>query len=119
MPSLGKSSVISGKDHIMAAIARKEAVAMLKQAIGQFQADDLREVYNELFPETPVSEDQVRKDPDGTKSRISDHINQGLEIEEILDLWRVVFPSDRNVFYDEESETVHINEESQWVQYAD
>jgi hypothetical protein len=103
----------------MAAIAREEAVGMLKHAIGQFQADDLRETYNELFPETPVSEGQVRKDAGGTKSRILDHINHGLEIEEILDLWPVVFPNDRNVFYDEDTATIHINEEPQRIQYAD
>ena len=82
----------------MAAIATDKAVGMLKQAIGQFQADDLREVYNELFPERPISEGETRKDPALVERRVLQHIDNGLEIQEILDLWRVVFPKDRNVF---------------------
>ncbi len=103
----------------MAAIAREEAVGMLKQAIGQFQADDLREVYNELFPEKPVSEEETRKDAPLVEKHVLQHIDHGLEIQEILDLWRVVFPKDRNVFYDDDTATVHTNEESNPFQYAD
>ncbi|MHC5541359.1 hypothetical protein ACYOEI_24320 [Singulisphaera rosea] len=39
------------------------------------------------------------------------HIRDGLEAEEIVDLWNVVFPTDRHVWYDEGSRVIHYNEE--------
>jgi len=40
-----------------------------------------------------------------------------LDAEEIVDLWNVVFPQDRNVWYDEEAKAIHYNEEM--VGYVD
>ena len=31
--------------------------------------------------------------------------------EEIVDLWNVLFPADRNVWYDEQEDKIHYNEE--------
>ena len=45
------------------------------------------------------------------------HIRSGLEAEEIVDLWNVVFPGDRNVWYNEEDDEIHYNEEA--VGYVD
>jgi hypothetical protein len=118
MPTLGRISHSEGGP-VMATIAREKAVGMLKQAIEQFQADDLREVYNELFPEKPISEEETGRDAPQVEKRVLQHMNNGLEIQEILDLWRVVFPRDRNVFYDDDTATIHTNEESNPLQYAD
>ena len=41
----------------------------------------------------------------------------GLEAEEIVGLWNVVFPEDRNVWYDDETKAIHFNEEM--AGYAD
>ena len=42
---------------------------------------------------------------------VAKHIRGGLEAEEIVDLWNVVLPEDRNVWYDEEAMAIHFNEE--------
>ena len=65
------------------------------------------------------TEDQARQDRSRLLARISDHVKRGLAAEEIVHLWNVVFPVDRNVYHDEESNTVHFNEQTQSVQYAD
>jgi hypothetical protein len=50
---------------------------------------------------------------------IMNRIQNGLEDEEIVDLWNVVFPKDRNVWYDDETERVHFNEEPEHVESTD
>ena len=48
---------------------------------------------------------------------LAQHVRSGLEAEEIVDLWNVVFPDDRNVWYDEEDDKIHYNEEA--IGYAE
>ena len=72
-----------------------EAIDRLIEAVEQAQADDLAEIYTELYPD--------RQAPDATGSarsplirQIVDHIRQGIEPEEVIDLWNVIYPEDRN-----------------------
>ncbi len=68
------------------------------------------EIYSELFPE--------RSSPTSPPaSEIARQIRGGLEAEEIVDLWNVVFPEDRNVWYDEEEKSVCYNEGQ--IRYAE
>ncbi len=78
----------------MPALSKNEAVEKLAVVVEQAKPSDLTEIYAELFPEKPVS-----STPDA--SNIALHIRSGLEAEEIVDLWNVVFPADRNVWYNE------------------
>ncbi|HKI33420.1 MAG TPA: hypothetical protein VKA46_16315 [Gemmataceae bacterium] len=103
----------------MPAISRHEAVRRLLREVASLPADDLAEVYNELFPSQPTTEDQARQNRTGLLDRITDHVNRGLHPEEIVSLWNVVFPKDRHVSYDEETSTLHYGEASESVQYAD
>lgn len=48
---------------------------------------------------------------------IARRVREGLEAEEIVDLWNVVFPEDRQVWYDEEVNSICYNEEV--VRYVD
>ncbi len=94
----------------MSSISRSEAVATLNDQFSRLTDDDLVEVYNELFPEEPVNEDAVRRQRDTVVQRIVGHVRQGLETEEIVDLWNVVFPRARSVWYDEADEALHFDE---------
>jgi len=94
----------------MSAVATPVAVERLIQAIEDMHADDLVEAYNELFPEEPLSQDEAYEDVIPVVERIVNHINRGLEVEELLDLWNVVFPKHRNVAYDEETEAISFEE---------
>jgi hypothetical protein len=92
----------------MPAVSKDEAIDRLVKAVEQARADDLAEIYTELFPD--------RQTPDATGPalarlvrQIVDHIRQGIEPEEIVDLWNVVFPEDRHVWFDEEDMVFRYN----------
>jgi hypothetical protein len=88
----------------MPALSRAEATEKLAMGVEKAKPSLLEEIYSELFPEKPSTCPPVASD-------IVNHIRSGLEAEEIVDLWNVVFPEDHNVWYDEEVEAIRFNEE--------
>jgi hypothetical protein len=46
-------------------------------------------------------------------------MDKGLEVEEILALWSVVFPKQRRVWFDEDESLVHYDEKTEPVGKAD
>jgi hypothetical protein len=100
----------------MSAIKKDQAVSKLITAIHAMQLDDIAEVCNELFPESPTDTTRVKEDPQRFQKQVFDYIDKGLEVEEILDLWRVVFPKDRRVRFNEE--TSELTYEDQEFLYA-
>ena len=88
----------------MPALTKNQAVEQLAVVVETVKPSTLAEVYAELFPETPSSPPPSAKD-------VAQHIRNSLEAEEIVDVWNVVFPSHRNVWYDEEENQIHYNEE--------
>jgi hypothetical protein len=103
----------------MPEIPRDQAVQRLAGELVSMPPDDLAEVYNELFPSQPTTEDQARQDRNHLLDRIHDHVARGLHPEEIVGLWNVVFPKERHVSYDEETNTLHYGQTSESVQFAD
>jgi len=102
----------------MATITKQQAVDRLAQAIEKSNADDIVETYKEVFPAVPVA-DVKAKAPPALLQEIMAHVGAGLYVEEILDLWRVVFPWSRRVWFDEEEGLLHLEEESEWVSQAE
>ena len=94
----------------MPALSKAEATERLAAGVERAKPSDLPEIYAELFPERPAGATPAA-------SEIARHIRDGLEAEEMVDLWNVVFPKDRNVWYDEETRAIHFNEEM--AGYAD
>ncbi len=93
----------------MPAISGGEAVERLAKAAERASSEDLVEIYAELYPENSLP------DVSGTRAgavakEIAAHIRERIEPEEIVDLWNVVFPTDRDVYYDEEDDTLRYNE---------
>ena len=103
----------------METIPKQQAVNLLSQAVQEAHPDDLVEIYNELFPEDPTSEDEVNENPSALVQKIVAHIDSGLEVEEVLDLWNVMFPKHRKVWFDEEEGLIHYDEKSEPVGHAD
>ena len=103
----------------MSTIPLNMAVTRLENEIEQFVPDDLIEVHNELFPETPIVRNGQIESREKLLPVIREYIQEGLEVEEIVDLWNVVFPKDRNVWYDEETSTFHFNEQPQRVESSE
>lgn len=89
----------------MPAIPLKEAVERLAQAVEQAAAEDLVEYYRELYPANPIP-DAKGAEASVLAKAVAAHIREGLEPEEAVDLWNVVFPVDRRVSYDEEADTL-------------
>lgn len=100
----------------MPALLKSEAVERLACAVEGASSDDLVEIYAELFPATPIPE-TTGANGQALAQRLAAHVRTSLEPEEVVDLWNVVFPSDRNVSYDEEEGVLKYNEKE--LRYAE
>lgn len=89
----------------MPALTTDVAAERIAKVIEQAKPTTLTEIYAELFPEKPAA-------PVPTAVDLAQLVRSGLEAEELVSLWNVVFPGDRNVWFDEEDEKIHYNEES-------
>jgi len=94
----------------MPTLSIAEATDRLARGVERAKPGDLGEIYSEIFPNEPVNL-QV------TADELARQIRSGLEVEELVDLWNVVFPQDSNVWYNEETRAIHYNE--QIAEYAD
>ena len=102
----------------MSTVNKDQALELLTKEVRQkFGVDELLEVYNEVFPDRPRTEDEAHQDSSPLIEQLVEHINSGQEIDEILDLWGLIFTKHRNVWYDEEEERIHYNEETEAVPY--
>jgi hypothetical protein len=89
----------------MPAISMKEAVERLAQAVEKAAPDDLIEIFAELFPAEGLP-DVSGAQAAALAKQLAERVRTGIEPEEVVDLWNVVFPADRNVSYDEEEGTL-------------
>ncbi len=103
----------------MTTITKQQAIDRLAEAVKKAHRDDLVEIHNELFPEHPVIEDAGKESDSALVAKIVAHIDGGLEVEEILDLWNVVFPFHRRVGFDEDENLIHYDEQGDPVTQAD
>lgn len=110
-PQGGSADSEAGKKN-MSTIKIEAAMKRLTSAVEQMQADDILQVYNELFPNKLVTEDELSQNLTCFVEQIHDHMKQGLEPEEVVDLWNVVFPMDRGVSFDEEENLLVYEEPS-------
>lgn len=96
----------------MPALSTNEAAERLAKVVEKAKPTTLTEIYAELFPEKPAAAAPSAAD-------LAQLVQSGLEAEELVSLWNVVFPEDRNVWYDEEDEKIHYNEEALGYAEAD
>jgi hypothetical protein len=103
----------------MPTLSKPAAIEKLTDAVKGMRPDDLLDFHNELFPMEP----QPKLDPkDGVaavRKKITDYLGQGLEVEELLDLWNVAFPEACNVEYDDETDMIHYLEEPDSIHQVD
>jgi hypothetical protein len=112
-------SQIGAGGSIMATMTKQQAVGWLTEAVRKAHPDDLVEVHNELFPEKPTTEDEAKVDPSALVDKIIAHIGNGLEVQEILDLWNVIFPKHRRVWFDDDAGMIHYDEKVEPVSQAE
>jgi hypothetical protein len=94
----------------MAVISIDQAVEKLACAVEGMPADDLVQVYNELFPEEPTTDEEACEDVGPLSAHIAGRVSRGLEPEEVVDLWSVVFPAHRAVYFNEEENLLHFDD---------
>jgi hypothetical protein len=100
-------------------MTKQQAVDRLTQAVRTAQPDDLAEIHNELFPEKPTTEAEAKKYPSALVEKILAHIENGLEVDEILDLRFVILPKHRGIWFDEEEGLIHYDEKIEPVGQAE
>lgn len=88
----------------MPVLLKHQAAEKLATFVEKIEPVILAEIYSELFPEEVAP-------PQPSATDLAKYIRGGLAAEEIVDLWNVVFPSDRNIWYDEQEDEIHFNEE--------
>lgn len=103
----------------MPEITKQQAVELLTKAVEEARPDDLAEIHNELFPAHPVTEDKAAAASSSLVQKIVTHMANGLEVEELVDLWNVVFPHHRRVWFDEGQELIHYDEEQEPAETAE
>jgi hypothetical protein len=96
----------------MPAIAREQAVQMMRNEVDRLDAGDLVEFHNELFPRNKVPRQAVQGDVTPLFEKIVEHFNRGLEVDEILDLWNFLFPEKHVDAYDEEADALEYKDKS-------
>jgi len=95
----------------MPALKKSEAVEKLAQAVAASSSEDLADVYAELFPDGP----RLRpEDAEKRRAEVTEYVRTKMEPEELVDLWNVVFPTDRNVYYDDADGLLCYNQEEPW-----
>ena len=94
----------------MSAISSDQAAELFIEGVKTARLDELVEFYNELFPRQKTTQQAAEQNPQALLKRVLDHIQQGLEIEEVLDFWNVVFPERQRLSWDEEDGLFHFVE---------
>jgi hypothetical protein len=94
----------------MPALSTDKAIQRLKKKIEEdLGPDELLEVHNELFADDPNFSEEA--DPFQITEQLVNHLNGGLDPEEILQMWNLVCPADRHVWHDEANGIYLYNEE--------
>jgi hypothetical protein len=100
----------------MTAIPLKDAIEQLAQAVEQATPDDLAAYHSELFPEKPLPVVNGTNSASMAK-KLAKRIRTGIEADEVVDLWNVVFPISRHAYYNEVEDALLPTERE--VRYAE
>ncbi len=96
----------------MPVVTMREAVDLLTHEVQEkLSPEELFEVIEELLPEDALTQDEVEDDPLRAVGVIVDHLESGLPAEEIADIWRLIAPRHHQIWYDEEADRIHYNED--------
>jgi hypothetical protein len=98
-------------DAAMPTATVNEALKILTDTIPKFDADELVEIYNDVFRKDQRTVEEARKDPSPLIARLVDYIHSR-EVSSLPRLWNLIFPAHINVWYNEEDEQLYYNEET-------
>jgi hypothetical protein len=81
-----------------------EVKERLAKAVEKASPEDLEVFHDEMFPYQPIPSPVPAE-------KLVRYIRDELEPSSAVDLWHVIFPQDRNIWYDEEEEVINVNGE--------
>ena len=100
----------------MPVITKEQALELMTNAVREeLGADEVPEVYNDIFSDKRYTAENTPEDVTPLVEQIVAYFNSGLEIDEVVDLWGMIFTKHRNIWYNEEEERIHFNEETEEV----
>jgi len=98
----------------MPVITVDQALELLTREVQQkLPADEVVEVYNDVFPETPSTEYEANANVEHLIEQIVAYITGERGQEDIVYLWGLIFPRHRNIWYNEEDDRLYYNEETE------
>jgi hypothetical protein len=103
----------------MQSVTIDDATKRLAQELKLMPLDDLVAIHNEMWMSERINREDVGEDAAPVLARIMAHLRNGLAIDELIDLWNVVFPKERARYYDEEDGALCCREENEPYEYAD
>jgi hypothetical protein len=80
------------------------AKAKLARAVQKASPEQLEVYHDEMFPYQPVPSPVPAE-------KLVRYIREELEPGSAVDIWHVIFPQDRYIWYDEEEHVIHVNGE--------
>jgi hypothetical protein len=96
----------------MPMVTKAEAVQRITDEFKKFTDEDWVDVFNELFARRMVKGQPSARKMQSIRKEVVDHVEQGLEVDDILSLWHIMFPKCRNREYDEEADTLSYDDQS-------
>jgi ATP-dependent protease Clp ATPase subunit len=96
----------------MPAITREEAIEQMVRAVESFPADELIELYNELFPKEAVPFTTPAEAVAPLAARIVAYLRGDRGMDQIVELLSLIVPRRRRVYYDETEDKIHYSEEA-------
>jgi hypothetical protein len=89
----------------------EQAIELLSKEVGEnLPADEVQEIYNELFRRGPLLVEPTDHSPEATKLRIEQlvaHFRGGRGLDELIELWELIFTGHRDVWYNEVDDLLH------------
>lgn len=96
-----------------------EAVRALTGKVEGMDSDDLRDAHNELFPATPLQSIDSKGEETSIRQKLIVYLRDDIAVEEVLDLWGIIFPEARSVYQDDETRMIHFLVDPEVVRRAD
>ncbi len=98
----------------MPALTLDQAVEVMCKAVREtFPADEVLEIYNEVFPTHPHPWEDLASGVQPLIQELVAYFKSGLSPSMIAELWSLLFTRHQDVYYNEEDDHLYYNEEAE------
>src|SRR4051794_4148073 len=98
----------------MPALTIDQAVETMSRAVREtFPADEVLEIYNEVFPSHPHPWEDLANGVEPLIQELVAYFKSGLSTSMIAELWSLLFTTHLDVYYNEEDDRLYYTEEAE------